>query len=135
MIGLLLFLQLATAVGALFAAFGFRDFVLEAWRGGGLRGVVESPYAQLSGLLMCLILHLSIADVRILFALPEYLAAMRALAPWEQAVVVANEGFATLILILLVIRRNQAAEALPRRRYLALGAALLACAGLVRWLL
>jgi hypothetical protein len=128
MIPFLLFLQMACAVAAMFAAYGFRDFILEAWRTEGFAGIIRSPYARLSGLLMALIAHMAVADLRVLFALDAYLAAMAVMDGWKLLIVVGLEGIAFLILILLVVRRQEAADSADTTNYVFLTAALAACA-------
>lgn len=126
-VGALIFLQIAVAITALFAAYGFRDFLVDGWREGGLRGIFASPYARLSGLLVALILHFSVADLRVLFALPAFMAAMRALSGVEIAAVLAIEGSAFLILLGLVVRRG----ARVQERYCGLLLGLLAAAAVI----
>ena len=104
---LLIFLQLAVALSAPLAAWGFRDFLIDAWRAGGIGEVVRSRYARLSGLLVALILQLSIGDVRVLFFGPDYLAAVRGLAPLQIGVVISAELMTFLILFALIVRRDE----------------------------
>jgi hypothetical protein len=77
---------------------------------------------------MALIAHMAVADLRVLFALDAYLAAMAVMDGWKLLIVVGLEGIAFLILILLVVRRQEAADSADTTNYVFLTAALAACA-------